>query len=169
MIRFTEAGVGDIALLRDIAATAWAPTYGHILSPDQLEWMFEWMYSPDSLRRQLIDEGQRFFIASVDGEPCAYISVERQGEALFHFQKIYVNPAYQGRGLGRALIEQGVAYIRSLGLKQFRVELNVNRANTAVGFYSRMGFAIAAEGDFPIGHGYYMNDYIMARDFDFTR
>jgi ribosomal protein S18 acetylase RimI-like enzyme len=166
MITFTEAQVGDIPLLRDIAASAWAPTYGNILSPDQLAWMFEWMYSPESLKRQMVDEGQRFFIASADGVPCGYISVERQGPVLFHFQKIYVNPAFQGKGVGRALIAQGVGYIRTLGVAPFRVELNVNRANPAVGFYRRMGFEIAAEGDFAIGHGYFMNDYIMAQDFN---
>jgi hypothetical protein len=41
------------------------------------------------------------------------------------------------------------------------MELNVNRHNRAVTFYEHMGMHKDREGDFPIGEGYYMNDYIM--------
>ena len=43
-----------------------------------------------------------------------------------------------------------------------RIELNVNRRNKALDFYRREGMHIARTGDFPIGGGFYMNDYIMA-------
>lgn len=45
-----------------------------------------------------------------------------------------------------------------------RIELNVNRYNNAVSFYEHLGMHKARTGDFPIGHGYFMNDYIMAMD-----
>ena len=41
------------------------------------------------------------------------------------------------------------------------IELNVNRNNPAINFYSRFGFKILRQGDFHIGNGFYMNDYIM--------
>ena len=41
------------------------------------------------------------------------------------------------------------------------MELNVNRNNKALHFYEKMGMRKLREGDFPIGNGYYMNDYIM--------
>ncbi len=44
------------------------------------------------------------------------------------------------------------------------MELNVNRNNPALGFYEHMGMKKVREGDFPIGNGYYMNDYIMGLD-----
>lgn len=47
-----------------------------------------------------------------------------------------------------------------------RVELNVNRHNPAVAFYEHMGMHKDREGDFDIGHGYFMNDYIMAMELD---
>ena len=34
----------------------------------------------------------------------------------------------------------------------------------ALHFYERMGMRKLREGDFPIGDGYYMNDYIMGLD-----
>jgi hypothetical protein len=44
------------------------------------------------------------------------------------------------------------------------LELNVNRNNSAVGFYQHLGLKILRQGDFHIGSGFYMNDYIMGID-----
>ena len=46
------------------------------------------------------------------------------------------------------------------------MELNVNRNNPAVAFYEKMGMHKASQGDFHIGNGYYMNDYIMAMEIE---
>ncbi|MEG1617794.1 MAG: GNAT family N-acetyltransferase [Bacteroidales bacterium] len=160
MLHLKSASLSDIPLIHALAAKTWANTYGEILSPEQLEWMFHRMYSHDSLRRQ-ITEGQQFFIAYRNETPYGYISIEREGSHLFHFQKIYVIPEGQGKGIGAALVEKGIAYVRSIQPEPCRIELNVNRANKALHFYRKMGFEIDREGDFPIGNGYFMNDYIM--------
>ncbi|MBS6269332.1 MAG: GNAT family N-acetyltransferase [Tannerella sp.] len=161
MIRSRKAGIDDIALIRDLAEKSFLPTYKEILSADQLDWMFDWMYSADSLRRQ-IEDGHVFFIAYDGDRPCGYVSVERQGEALFHLQKIYVLPDFQGKHVGRYLVRLVFDYVKSLYSGECTVELNVNRNNKAKFFYERMGFSVARSGDFSIGNGYYMNDYIMA-------
>ena len=46
------------------------------------------------------------------------------------------------------------------------MELNVNRSNRAVRFYEKMGMRKLRESDFPIGDGYYMNDYIMGLEIE---
>lgn len=161
MIRSRKAGIDDIALIRDLAEKSFLLTYKEILSADQLDWMFDWMYSADSLRQQ-IEDGHVFFIAYDGDRPCGYVSVERQGEALFHLQKIYVLPDFQGKHVGQYLVRLVFDYVRSLYSGECTVELNVNRNNKAKFFYERMGFSVARSGDFPIGNGYYMNDYIMA-------
>ena len=135
-------------------------TYREILAPAQLDYMMEWMYSEESLQGQF-RAGHVWFIASSDGEPCGYVSVERQGGDLFHLQKIYVLPRFQGLGAGEFLFRRAVEYIRSVHPGPCMMELNVNRRNRALHFYERMGMRRLREGDFPIGDGYYMNDYIM--------
>ena len=57
------ATMADIGLIRQMAATAFPATYRHILSPLQLDYMMEWMYSEDSLRRQMECEGHVYFVA----------------------------------------------------------------------------------------------------------
>ena len=44
------------------------------------------------------------------------------------------------------------------------MELNVNRENPATGFYEYIGMIRDRQGDFPIGNGFYMNDYIYVLD-----
>lgn len=51
--------------------------------------------------------------------------------------------------------------MRRLGAEVF--ELNVNRYNKALEFYLRMGMQIDRSGDFDIGGGFYMNDYILRK------
>ena len=84
-----------------------------------------------------------------------------EGKDLFHLQKIYVLPYYQGAHCGSFLFREAVKYIRDVHPAPCIMELNVNRNNKAVGFYEHMGMKKSREGDFPIGNGYYMNDYIM--------
>lgn len=76
------------------------------------------------------------------GEPCGYVSVERQGEDLFLLQKIYVLPRFQGLGAGEFLFRRAVEYIRSVHPGPCMMELNVNRRNRALHFYD--GWACAA-------------------------
>ena len=102
----------------------------------------DWMYSPENIRKQMEEEGHVYFIAYEECEPCGYVSVQQQEENVFHLQKIYVLPYFQ----------------------PCLMELNVNRDNKALLFYERMGMRKLREGDFPIGNGYYMNDYIMGLD-----
>ena len=74
-------------------------------------------------------------------------------------------PTMQGNGVGKLLLETAFSYAKEKKDKGCaRIELNVNRKNKAVEFYRRMGMNIVKEGDFPIGNGYYMNDYIMSID-----
>lgn len=157
-----RATTDDIPLIREMADVVFPHTYREILSPLQLTYMMEWMYSPESLLKQMEEEGHVYFIAEdADGMPCGYVSVQRQGDALFHLQKIYVLPPWQGKHCGSFLFREAVDYIRRVHPAPCLMELNVNRNNKALLFYERMGMRKLREGDFPIGNGYYMCDYIM--------
>ena len=165
-----KASGEDIMCIHDMAQVVFRHTYRKILSPEQMEYMMDWMYSPANLQKQL-DEGHVYYIAYRDGKACGYVSVQPEGIAddgrlLFHLQKIYVLPSEQGHGLGRALFARAVAHVREVagGCVEgcgARIELNVNRSNPSIGFYHHLGLRILRQGDFHIGKGYYMNDYIM--------
>ena len=162
-----RASQGDIPLIRSLADTAFRDTYREILSPAQMEYMMDWMYSETSLQRQMEQEGHVYFIAEYGGSPCGYVSVQPLGRQeddafLFELQKIYLLPEYQHLHIGRRLYDHICDFVRgSANGYPCRIELHVNRYNKAVDFYKRLGMEILRTGDFPIGHGYFMNDYIM--------
>ena len=169
--RIIRAGFDDIMLIHDMAEIVFRHTYKDMLSPEQIDYMMDWMYSPENLSKQ-IEEGHVYHIAFRDDAPCGYVSVQpdgitEEGRLRYHLQKIYVLPSEQGHGLGRILFEKAVSYIRSVAAGSgASVELNVNRNNPSIEFYRHLGLKILRQGDFHIGNGFYMNDYIMGIDID---
>ena len=69
MIHIVKATTEDIPVIRQLAEQAFPDTYREILSPEQIDYMMEWMYSAESLHRQMEEEGHTYYIARVDGEP----------------------------------------------------------------------------------------------------
>lgn len=164
MIHIVKATTEDIPVIRQLAEQAFPDTYREILSPEQIDYMMEWMYSAESLVRQM-EEGHVFYIAyDGDGVPVGYVSIQPEGKDVYHLQKLYVLPERQGEGIGRQLFSTAVSEVKRLCPEARRMQLNVNRHNKAYDFYCRMGMRKVDEGDFPIGGGFYMNDYIMGLD-----
>lgn len=161
MFTIRKATTDDIQLINRMAQSVFPATYRDILSEEQLDYMMDWMYSLRNLRKQMEEEGHIYYIAYKGDEAAGYVSIQPEGEHLFHLQKIYVLPHYQGFHLGRILFEQAIRAIKEIHPEPCEMHLNVNRNNKALQFYEHMGMKKVAEGDFHIGNGYYMNDYIM--------
>ena len=162
MLNIIRAGIEQCDLIKSMAEIVFPYTYEQILSSTQIEYMMQWMYSSQSLRQQMND-GHVYFIAYLDGEAVGYVSLQQEDEHTFHLQKIYVLPDFQRRGIGDALFSHAEDYIRASYSSPWHLRLNVNRANSAQGFYRRRGLTIEETGDFDIGNGFFMNDYIMGK------
>lgn len=165
MFEIRKASLEDIALIHEMAWIAFPHTYKELLSPEQIEFMMDWMYSEENLHKQMTEEGHIYYLAFRNEEPAAYLSIQPEGEHTYHLQKIYVLPSFQGKKLGKQLFHHAIKAIKEIHPDSCQMRLNVNRYNTrAVEFYQRMGMTKVFEGDFDIGHGFLMTDYIMALD-----
>ena len=165
MFEIRKATIEDIPLINRLAWIVFPHTYKELLSPGQIDFMMDWMYSPTNLHKQMTEDGHIYYLAFQGYEPAGYLSIQPEGEHVYHLQKIYVLPSYQGKKLGKLLFQQAIDGIKELHPAPCQIRLNVNRYNTkAVEFYQRMGMKKIFEGDFDIGHGYLMTDYIMALD-----
>ncbi|GAE15476.1 GNAT family N-acetyltransferase [Bacteroides pyogenes] len=161
MFVIRKATTEDCFLIHQMAKQVFPSTYQNILSSGQIDYMMEWMYAPDHIYKQMQEQGHLYFIAYNSGIPCGYGSIVQEEESIFHLQKLYVLPSFQGMNCGSFLFKEIIRYIKDLHPGHCRLRLNVNRYNKAIKFYERMEMKKIAEGDFPIGNGYYMNDYIM--------
>ena len=166
---FRKASSADIPSIQGMADNVFRHTYKSLITPGQMEYMMEWMYSTDSLKSQM-ENGHEYHIVSLDGKDIAYVSFRLDkrnddGSILFHLEKIYVLPEYQADGLGKKLLGHAESKMREYACPNAcAYELNVNRDNVAVGFYKKQGLVIDRAGDFAIGDGFYMNDYIMRKE-----
>ena len=164
MFTIRKATTNDILLIHEMAWVVFPHTYSKILTPEQIDYMMEWMYSEKNLLKQMEEDGHIYYLAFKGNEPAGYLSIQPEGEHVFHLQKIYVLPSFQGMNLGKLLFEQAIKAVKELHPAPCQMRLNVNRENKAVTFYQKMGMRKVDEGDFPIGNGFYMNDYIMGLD-----
>lgn len=164
MISITEATEADLPIIQSIAHRTWPNTFAEILSPTQMGYMLEMMYSLDALRAQV--NNHHIFLLAKDGvrnEYLGYISYELnyKGQPLTKIHKIYLLPASQGKGVGRLLID--CVMDRAIRQHNNRLGLNVNRNNKAIQFYERMGFAVVGQENIDIGDGFVMEDFVMEK------
>lgn len=163
-LQIRHAQLSDIPLIHILAWEIFPQTYREILSKEQSDYMMDWMYSHENLRKQIEEQGHHYYLAYRENKAVGYVSIRQEKENLFHLEKIYVLSAYQKYRIGKALFNHARYEIHRLHPTPCKMELNVNRNNRALGFYLHMGMQIVREGDFPIGNGYYMNDYILSID-----
>ncbi len=159
MLKLIPATPADNQTIHDIAERVWSKHYiPNIITQAQMDYMMEWMYSADSLAKQMA-EGARFFMLNYKGDTVGYISINDTNGDLF-LNKFYIDTEYQRLSLGsNALV---------LALAEFpaakTMRLQVNRKNfKAINFYFKNGFSIDRAEDFDIGNNYLMEDYVMVR------
>jgi len=164
MITISEATINDIKQIQNIVHITWPITYGAILSKEQLDYMLDLFYSDEALTLQYNKKEQLFYMIYEDQtNNIGFIGIEHHynGEAVTKIHKIYLLPETQGKGIGKKVIDE--IGILALNNNSKTLLLNVNRFNTALGFYKKIGFEVKEEVDIEIGNGYLMEDYVMEK------
>jgi diamine N-acetyltransferase len=160
----TEA---DLPAIATLAGVIWRAHYPGIISTEQIEYMLAKMYSLEILREEIRMRAIRYERLLV-GEELAGFAAHGPTEQpnFFKLYKIYLHPAWQGRGLGSLLLRHCEREVFKLGSD--RLLLTVNKRNTkAIAAYQRNGFAITESIVVNIGGGFVMDDYVMAKELRF--
>jgi len=148
--------------VRKIALKTWPITFANILSPNQIDYMLDWMYDLEALRIQLNKKGHVFLLAEENGKYLGFASYEinHGGTQKTKIHKIYILPETQGKGVGKKLL-QAVSEIALMN-RNTHLFLNVNKNNqNAIDFYSHLGFYEACKEVIDIGNGFVMDDVVM--------
>ena len=75
---------------------------------------------------QLLAEGVAFFVVRVDRMLAGCGGVQLYGTAYGELKRMYVRPAFRGRGLGVLLIDHLAAYARERGVGFLRLETGIH-------------------------------------------
>ncbi|MCC9138188.1 GNAT family N-acetyltransferase [Pontibacter silvestris] len=156
-----EARLSDIPTINLLAEKIWEPTYREVLTKEQIDYMFEVIYTPEALQQQM-QEGQTFLLLFEDEQAIGFaaFSVKDLQEKVYKLNKIYLLPNKQGKGFGKLMITSVEEKVKALGAAV--LDLNVNRYNKAKQFYENCGYQEHMQEDIPIGP-YWMNDYVMRK------
>ncbi len=97
---------------------------------------FDW--EPDDLPRLLGNADQRTMLALVDGQPVGTLRLTR-GPDWGAIHGFGVDPAWQGRGIGRDVLRRCCALLRAEGAETVGLEVAVDNER-ALGLYLSVGF-----------------------------
>lgn len=88
---------------------------------------------------KLIAEDVAFFVIRDAGTPAGCGGVQIVGTEYGELKRMYVRPAFRGRGLGRLLLDRLERYTRELGIDSVRLETGIHQ-HEAIALYERAGF-----------------------------
>lgn len=165
VITIAEATEQDIPVIQNIAHQTWPDTFGKILSPEQISYMLNMMYSTVALRQQMAERKHIFLLAN-DSErntTLGFVSYEVNygGKAKTKIHKLYLLPSSQGKGIGKLLIN--TVADTAVSHQNDVLSLNVNKNNKAIQFYERQGFEPVQTETIDIGNGFVMDDVVMEK------
>lgn len=162
-LQIKKATTREISDILSIAKATWEPTYREIFSKAQIDYMYDEIYTPASLEKQMQDEGHVFLVLYVSDIAVGYASYSSQdkNEGVYKVHKLHIHPDFQGQKYGRTLVVSVEKEVKDLGAKV--LEMNVNRYNPAMRFYERCGYQQSRNGKIPMGD-FWMNDFVMYKD-----
>jgi len=154
----------DIPVLCALAGEIWRAHYPGIISAAQIEYMLAERYDEAVIRAELARGGIGWDVLMLDGRMTGYASYFPTGfEGEIKIDKLYLHPRAHRRGLGGLLIDHVEAFAARQGYT--RLMLAVNRRNRmAIAAYRKHGFRIVDTSLKKIGGGFWMDDYIMAKE-----
>ena len=127
-------------------------------------------FSPDIQRREITAPGSIVLLAVEPGsdEIAGYLHIAAAdqpdcvtGDAPVELKRLYVDPRHHRRGIGKRLLDEGIARARAAGART--LWLGVWERNfTAQAFYTREGFVRVGDHPFVLGSDT-QTDWIMAK------
>jgi diamine N-acetyltransferase len=148
---------GEIPALAELARRTFSEAFGHSLSASDLAFHLQSNLSDAYFRAAA--EADIFLIADIDARPIGYaqfgaVEIPAPGRSSGdqELRRLYVESAFQGRGIGRQLLDAALDHPRLKGAAN--VFLDVWEENDgARRLYERYGFAVVGAHTFAVASG----------------
>lgn len=144
-------------LLADISRTTFAETFAPVNTLEDMAIFMEQQFTTEQLKAEMGKPDYLHLLASYNGAPAGYLFLKKhshpllQKSAALEISRIYCLQTFQGKGVGKALMEYALDYAKENELPT--VWLGVWKENAkALAFYTSFGFRIFGETDFILGN-----------------
>src|SRR5690625_1930622 len=131
----------DIQQVQQVAQTSWHDTYADIISFEARDSILQAAYNESVMQNRM--ENSFFYVAEVEGEIVGFANftpVTEEGKT--ELAAIYLYPEHQGKGIGTALLDEGLYHIKDVKEVMIDVENENEKGNT---FYKAKGFEVVDE------------------------
>jgi ribosomal protein S18 acetylase RimI-like enzyme len=147
-IVYRSLQTSDVDAVCAVAREAWQFTYATIFDPAFIDQFVRTNYAPERLRAlvPLVEAHQMFFNVALDADQIigfCHMGLTTRGAELF---RIYLRPAYIGRGIGSTLLERGEGFLRARAFPTYYCFVHKDNA-LGKRFYLRHGFRHRPESD----------------------
>ena len=135
---FSPAKAGDLAALTELRLTVMAESFTRIgrFNPERARAWFADTYRPETTR-----------LIEVEGETAGCVAFYEVEPGVLKLEHFYLDPRWQGRGLGTAILDGLLAEADAVGAK---VILTVLRQSDAQRLYDRRGFVVTGHDDLDV-------------------
>ena len=99
--------------------------------PSVIEYQLHTHYTMDWIRKQM--QSRYFIVTLIEGKVVGTGSLD--GDEI---KALFVDPSYQRKGVGRAMMEELEEYARAMGLKEVMLKSSI----TAYDFYKRLDYCL---------------------------
>ncbi len=100
---------------------------------------FGYQGGADEHLAEFVPPNGRLLLASFNGEVVGCAALRRLSPEIGEIKRVYVRPAFRGKGLGKALIEAVIAAARLIGYRKLRLE-TASFMEGAQALYRSLGF-----------------------------
>lgn len=166
-----RAQAGDLEALRGFAERTFRVAFEHLNEPSHFEAYMEKAFAPAHFKSEFEHPGSEYWLLELEGRLAAYLkfNTDKTAEGLIaepnlEIERIYVDDAIQGGGLGQELIKFSLQRAGALGVRW--LWLGVWERNLrAISFYKRHGFEVFGSHAFALGDDI-QTDLLMRREIE---
>ncbi|MCS7462157.1 GNAT family N-acetyltransferase [Paenibacillus doosanensis] len=157
-VEIKKCGPEDLHKLQEISMETFNDTFKEQNSPENMKAYLEKAFNARQLEKELSDPSSEFYFVYLNEQLAGYLKVnanesqsEPMGEHSLEIERIYMRRSFQGKGLGRHLLNKAMDI--ASGQNKKTIWLGVWEKNeNAIAFYKKMGFVQTG------AHSFYMGD-----------
>lgn len=157
-LEFRPLTIGDekgVAAMSALATAIVKEHFDPIIGAAQNDYMIRLFQSEDSIRRQLQEGSQYYFVCREGGQAVGFMAFYPKDGKLY-LSKFYLRKTERRQGLSRQMLDFLIQAAKKAALPA--IYLNVNRGNDAIYAYKHLGFRKIRQEVKDIGNGFIMDD-----------